>query len=134
MSNAERQKFNSWFLEFDKGNKLNDVQEELMFIAWSERAKEDRRTVLHAQHHALMNERNLLAMQAAWIEQHFGKGAEDGMEWIESTLEGPGLIPDEEDEDFETSAQKYFDKQVEPIDKKLGDIWDELQEIAGFKP
>ncbi|WP_217468977.1 hypothetical protein, partial [Paraburkholderia phenoliruptrix] len=51
---------------------------------------------------------NTVAMQAAWIEWQHGEGAEGAMEWIENTLEGPGLIPEDE-EPHATEAQAYFD-------------------------
>lgn len=38
----------------------------------------------------------IVAQQAAWIEWQHGKGAEEGMGWIENGLCGPGHIPDEE--------------------------------------
>ncbi|WP_423004206.1 hypothetical protein [Undibacterium sp. JH2W] len=53
-------------------------------------------------------EGNSVAMPAAWIEWKNGKGAESAMEWIENTLDGPDLIPDETDENY-NDAQKYFD-------------------------
>ncbi|MFZ6774709.1 hypothetical protein ACO0LB_18565 [Undibacterium sp. SXout7W] len=53
-------------------------------------------------------ENNSVAMQAAWIEWKNGKGAESAMEWIENTLDGPDLIPDDSDENYH-DAQKYFD-------------------------
>lgn len=49
--------------------------------------------------------------QAAWIEWKHGGGAESAMEWIENGLEGPGLIP-EDDEPHATNAQAYFDANV----------------------
>ncbi|MEX3933296.1 hypothetical protein AB4Y32_16085 [Paraburkholderia phymatum] len=51
---------------------------------------------------------NTVAMQAAWIEWQHGEGADGAMEWIENTLAGPGLIP-EDDEPHATEAQAYFD-------------------------
>lgn len=39
----------------------------------------------------------LVTMQAAWIEWRNGRGAEAAMQWIENTLDGPGLIPDDDD-------------------------------------
>lgn len=50
----------------------------------------------------------LVVMQAAWIEWTHGEGAESAMEWIDNTLSGPGLIPDETDP-FGKEAQAYFD-------------------------
>jgi len=49
-----------------------------------------------------------LTMQAAHIEWKHGGGAEVAMQWIENTLFGPGLIPDES-EPYGTQAQEYFD-------------------------
>jgi hypothetical protein len=56
-------------------------------------------------------ERNLVAMQAAWIEWKNGAGPNSAMRWIENTLDGPGLIPSKEDEHYK-DAQKYFDANV----------------------
>ncbi|MFZ6655879.1 hypothetical protein [Undibacterium sp. TJN19] len=53
-------------------------------------------------------DRNIVTMQATWIEWKNGKGAEAALEWIENTLDGPGLIPSVNDEHY-TDAQKYFD-------------------------
>lgn len=54
-------------------------------------------------------EAQVIAMQAAWIEWKHGRGADEGMEWIENTLDGPGLIPDE---DAGTDAQAFFDRAI----------------------
>lgn len=51
----------------------------------------------------------ICAMQAAWIEWKHGKGAEAGMQWIENTLDGPDLIPDE-NEPYGKEAQAWIDK------------------------
>ncbi len=57
----------------------------------------------------------IVVMQAAWIEWKHGKGAEDALGWIENTLDGPGLIPDET-EPWAKEAQAYFDKnRAEPF-------------------
>lgn len=48
-----------------------------------------------------------VTMQAAWIEWKHGKGAEVAMQWIENSLFGPGLIPDE-DEPYSQDAQSYW--------------------------
>ncbi|WP_438391126.1 hypothetical protein [Caballeronia sp. DA-9] len=53
-------------------------------------------------------EMTLVAMQAAWIEWRHGKGAEEAMQWIENTLSGPGLIPDE-DAPYGKEPQAWFD-------------------------
>lgn len=50
----------------------------------------------------------VVAQQAAWIEWQHGKGAEEGMRWIENGLCGPGHIPDEE-APYGTEAQAWFD-------------------------
>ena len=47
-------------------------------------------------------------MQAAVIELTHGKGADAAMLWILNTLDGPGLIPTE-DEPWATDAQRYYD-------------------------
>ncbi|WP_354684798.1 hypothetical protein [Cupriavidus necator] len=57
-----------------------------------------------------------LAMQAAWIEWQHGGGADHAMQWIENTLWGPGLIPDE-DEPHAKEAQAYFDAHTDPTDR-----------------
>ena len=51
---------------------------------------------------------NVAAMQAACIENWHGKGADAAMEWIENTLDGPGLLPEESDP-WGTEAQAWFD-------------------------
>jgi hypothetical protein len=51
---------------------------------------------------------NIVAMQSAYIEWKHGKGAEAAMQWIENTLDGPDLLPSE-DEPFAKDAQAYFD-------------------------
>ncbi|HIC7214890.1 hypothetical protein [Burkholderia stabilis] len=57
---------------------------------------------------ATMSHNHIVVMQAAWIEWQYGEGAEGAMEWIENTLEGPGLIPNP-DETHYREAQAYFD-------------------------
>ncbi|KVN17969.1 MULTISPECIES: ead/Ea22-like family protein [unclassified Burkholderia] len=57
---------------------------------------------------ATMSHKHIVVMQAAWIEWQYGEGAEGAMEWIENTLEGPGLIPNP-DEPHYREAQAYFD-------------------------
>jgi hypothetical protein len=52
-------------------------------------------------HHDLV-----VTMQAAWIEWRNGRGAEVAMQWIENTLDGPGLIPDP-DAPYYDDAQKF---------------------------
>ena len=61
-----------------------------------------------------LNERNILAMQAAWIESQTGSPI-DGMNWIENTLAGPGLLPDWSGS---CSAQEWFDAGI----AKLGGL------------
>jgi len=51
---------------------------------------------------------DMTVMQAAWIEWKHGGGAEAAMEWIENSLDGPGLIPD----DAIVDAQEFFDANV----------------------
>lgn len=59
----------------------------------------------------------ITAMQSAWIETVHGRGAEAGMQWIENTLWGPGLLPDE-DAPYSTEAQAWFDaNRYEPWPK-----------------
>jgi hypothetical protein len=56
-------------------------------------------------------ERHIVVMQAALIEaRHNGPAA--GLQWIENTLDGPGLIPDDDEPD----AQAYFDLHAPSID------------------
>lgn len=50
----------------------------------------------------------IVAMQAAFIEWQHGKGAEAAMQWIGNTLDGPGLLPDE-DEPYGKEAQAWWD-------------------------
>jgi hypothetical protein len=55
------------------------------------------------------------AMQAAWIEWKHGKGADAAMLWIQNTLWGPGLIPDE-DAPWGRDAQMWFNaNRAEPF-------------------
>src|SRR5690606_34525521 len=56
--------------------------------------------------------RVVAVMQAAWIEWRHGRGAEEGMQWIENTLNGPGLIPN----DGGTDAQAFFDGAIAEIE------------------
>ena len=53
-----------------------------------------------------LNNDLIVAMQAAWIEWRHGQGADAGMQWIENTLIGPGLIP--HDEPYCQEAQSFF--------------------------
>lgn len=69
-----------------------------------------------------------LAMQAAWIEWEHGAGADAAMQWIQNTLIGPGLIPDE-DEPHSTQAQAYFDANIDPTP----DV-DRLNKLADENP
>lgn len=57
-------------------------------------------------------DRNVVAMQSAWIEWKRGGGAEEAMQWIENTLDGPGLTPFDSDT---RSAQEYFDQEAPPL-------------------
>lgn len=68
----------------------------------------------HAQvvklHHDL-----IVVMQAAFIEWRYGKGADAAMGWISNTLDGPGLIPSD-DEPWGREAQAYYDaNRAEPF-------------------
>lgn len=49
----------------------------------------------------------IVTMQAAVIEWRHGKGSESAMEWIENTLDGPGLLPDP-NEPYGKEAQFYM--------------------------
>lgn len=59
---------------------------------------------------AEMHQDLCVAMQAAWIEWKHGGGAEAGMQWIENTLDGPGLIP-KADAPYGKEAQAWMDSQ-----------------------
>lgn len=61
--------------------------------------------------------RSIAAMQAAWIEWKHGRGADAGMQWIENTLWGPGLIPGEDGKPI-GSAQAFFDAALEEIEER----------------
>jgi len=50
----------------------------------------------------------IVAMQSAYIEWQHGGGAEEAMQWIGNTLEGPGNIPDE-DAPYGKDAQAWWD-------------------------
>jgi hypothetical protein len=65
---------------------------------------------------AYAHEKTIMAMQAAWIEWQHGRGAEAGMEWIENTLDGPDLLP-EDDDPHATEAQAYFDAACERLEQ-----------------
>lgn len=61
----------------------------------------------------------ILAMQAAWIAHQYGKEPADSvMEWIANSLEGPGLLPDPDDDGFTTDAQAWFDAQISEIENR----------------
>lgn len=53
-----------------------------------------------------------IAMQAAVVEMHIGKGAEAAMTWIENTLRGPGLQPDIDAAEGMGGAQAWFDAKT----------------------
>ena len=65
----------------------------------------DQEKAVEALNRALNN--HVVAMQAAWIEWQRGDGAEAAMTWIDNTLDGPGLIP-ADDEPYADDAQLYF--------------------------
>lgn len=75
-------------------------------IAWLEgevrRLRDSHLSLAGMTHHLV------LAMQAAWIEWKHGRGIEAGMAWIENTLDGPDMIPQE---DAGTDAQAFFDRE-----------------------
>lgn len=55
-------------------------------------------------------ENQVILMQAAWIEWKHGRGAEAAMEWIENCLDGPNLIPFNEENGAD--AQAYYDRLI----------------------
>ena len=65
--------------------------------------------------------RHLLAMRSALIEEEHGKGPAAAMEWIYSSLAGPGELPPE----GETDSQAYFDREIVAVD-------DGMQEVMSF--
>jgi hypothetical protein len=92
-----------------------DRDADLVLYEASRRIKEfDSERVNHESGKALMKEISdinhdlCVSMQAAYIEWKHGKGADEAMSWIEATLDGPGLIP-EETEPYGTEAQAYYD-------------------------
>ncbi len=61
----------------------------------------------------------ILAMQSAWIAHKYVKEPADiVMEWIANSLEGPGLLPDPDDDGFTTDAQAWFDAQTYEIENR----------------
>ena len=61
----------------------------------------------------------ILSMQAAWIAHKYGNEPADSvMEWIANSLEGPGLLPDPDDDGFTTDAQAWFDAQISEIENR----------------
>ena len=61
----------------------------------------------------------ILAMQSAWIAHKYGNEPADSvMEWIANSLEGPGLLPDPDDDGFTTDAQAWFDAQISEIENR----------------
>ncbi len=61
----------------------------------------------------------ILSMQAAWIAHKYGNEPADSvMEWIANSLEGPGLLPDPDDDGFTTDAQEWFDAQIYEIENR----------------
>lgn len=92
-----------------------------------------------------INQDITVAQQAAWIEWMHGKGAKAGMQWIQNTLAGPGLIPSE-NAPYGKEAQAYFDaNKSDPFPtcfcgrpsnqarKDYGACCDEHMKIAGEK-
>ena len=69
----------------------------------TEAKKDDTLKMLAGMHNDL-----IVAMQAALIEWRHGGGAEAALRWIENTLDGPGLLPNE-NEPYGKEAQAYFD-------------------------
>ena len=66
--------------------------------------------------------RYLLAMKAAVIDAD-QRGDEEGMRWIYNSLEGPGELPPED----EPSAQAFFDREIEPINDAMAELFAALQ-------
>lgn len=86
---------------------------------------------LNKEHGRIIHDMTV-ANQAAWIEWQHGGGAEQGMQWIENGLDGPGLLPGEcedglaEDDPILKDAQGYFDRyagwSIEPNPKAVSVI------------
>jgi len=61
---------------------------------------------------------HVIAMQSAVLEQHYGEGSIDAMNWIANTLAGPGFMPSVEeaeaipDPDAEGIAQAWFNAKT----------------------
>lgn len=61
---------------------------------------------------------HVIAMQAAVLEQHYGEGSVEAMNWIKNTLAGPGFMPSIEeaetipDPDAEGIAQAWFNAKM----------------------
>lgn len=73
------------------------------------------RLLEHTKFLAGMHQDLLVVMQAAWIEWRHGKGPEAALGWIQNTLVGPGLIPDET-APYGKEAQAFFDaNQADPM-------------------
>jgi len=70
-------------------------------------------------------------MQAAWIEWMHGRGADAAMQWIENTLDGPGLIPDTEGEQA-PDAQAFFDAAIAEIEEHRRGVEAEIAALAAW--
>lgn len=83
--------------------------------ARDENAKLERRDAVFTA--AIHN--HCLAMQAALIEMHIGRGAEAAMVWISNTLRGPGLLPDVDEAEALGGAQAWFDAKTAEEDARV---------------
>ncbi len=80
---------------------------------------------------AYVVDRQVLAMQAAWIEWKHGEGADVAMSWIENTLEGPDLIPQPENG---TDAQAFFDRKSDESYRRQREGEDTIRRELGGPP
>lgn len=101
-------------------NEITDSELRAVYVAASDAlaaikaSQGDARTDL-VKDLANMHHDLIVVMQTAWIDWQRGAGAESAMQWIENTLDGPGLIPGK-DEPYANEPQAYFDKnKAEPF-------------------
>lgn len=64
--------------------------------------------------------RYLLAMKASVVEAENGRGYEAAMQWIINSLAGPGEMPPEDEPD----AQAFFDREIEPINDAMAELFE----------
>jgi hypothetical protein len=57
-------------------------------------------------------------MRSSVIEEEHGKGPAAAMEWIYSSLAGPGQLPPE----GETHSQAYFDREIVAVDMGIDEV------------